>query len=132
MKGIALAVIAALSAQSNALKLHDHTNTHYSSQEQCDELKTTPDFYFEFNQDACRCFFNFTDGFNPCNGAWKPRFNPLHVPHNYYDLCISEADYQALFTHDLDENCQAKSTEGSATETTTTTTTTTTTDTTND
>ena len=39
-----------------------------------------------------------------CHGS-KPLFNPLHIPFNRHDLCISEHEYQAIFDHDLGSDC---------------------------
>ena len=35
----------------------------------------------------------------------KPMFNPFHVAFNPNDLCISEADLEAIFEHDRGDDC---------------------------
>ena len=36
-------------------------------------------------------------------------FNPLHVPFNSFDICITQAEYDAIFVHDLGADCIADS-----------------------
>ena len=50
-------------------------------------------FQYEYNAEACACFFVFTGTFQPDCYQSKPRFNPFHEPDNYFDLCISEESY---------------------------------------
>ena len=59
-----------------------------------------------FNQEACRCFFEYT------YESWYPEcddgevFNPLHVPYRSWDKCITLEEYEEIFEHSLGHDCQ--------------------------
>ena len=76
----------------------------YQSQEQCDQLPSIERFYsYTFNQDACACFLEFNFAVDFCGSSSV--HNPLHTPFQR-DLCITQEDYDSIFDHDLNENCQ--------------------------
>ena len=74
---------------------------HVDSQEDCNALTGSElDFLnYSFNERACACFLNFNCAIG-CPIA-TPRLNPL-----VFCECISEEDYNSIFNHGLDENCQ--------------------------
>ena len=95
-----------LAAFSSAIRIQDEV-IRYSSQAECDAIERRNDQYFyKFNERACACFFTWTYGSHYCR---KPTtFNPFHEPFNPFDLCIPQEDYDEIFNHDLDANCQPK------------------------
>ena len=95
-----------LAAFSSAIRIHDEV-VRYSSQAECDAIPVLHyEFSYKFNEDACACFFTWTTGSNYCEPEQK--LNPRYVPFNSHDLCINDEEYDAIFDHNLDANCQPK------------------------
>ena len=114
-------IASTLIVVSTAMRLTPSNEiTRYSSQEQCNEIeRLSHSYYYKFNPEACACFFTFkrrsrwnrwtrwsrwSDWSVNCSTGTV--FNPFHEPFNTEDLCIPQEEYDAIFMHDLDSNCQ--------------------------
>ena len=80
--------------------------TRYQSQEQCDQLPTNRFYRYEFNQEACACFFEFNFEVDFCEGDLV--HNPFHRAFRR-DLCITPEEYASIFEHGLNDDCTTKS-----------------------
>ena len=79
--------------------------THFQNQQQCDALKSDDLFHYEFNKEACQCFFVFDFAYDPCSDDDNKVFNPMHIPYNQDDLCISTEEYDNIFNHNYNDEC---------------------------
>ena len=81
--------------------LHPHSNQYH-----CDTLpKEEGVFHYEFNQEACACFFVFDIYFDPYCDESGLVWNPLHVARDMNTLCITQEEYDAIFDHGLGPDC---------------------------
>ena len=87
---------------------HDHpfSHTHAASQEECDRLNTSTLYSYKFNQRACACFFEYNINIPVNCDPETERFNPFKVPYQSGGNCISNADYAAIFDHNLGPTCR--------------------------
>lgn len=64
-------------------------------------------FEYVFNADACLCFVNWLEGYEPDNQCEGSVVNPLSKKPNKAEYCISQDDYESIFTHTLGPDCKA-------------------------
>ena len=97
-------ILASADAIALGWKNDPATITRYRSQYECSSLSSSPVYHYEFNQKACACFLRFDIPFSaPCTG--DEVFNPFHTPYELDSLCISRAEYEAIFDHNLGDDC---------------------------
>ena len=70
---------------------------HVKSAAECPESKN-PDLYtYQYNDEACACFYTFTEGEFHCDGDLV--FNVGHIPFENL-LCITQAEREAIDNYD--------------------------------
>ena len=92
-------IVAQLAAVALAVTVPGHSNGNDPYQanrardaSECEAKEKSLIWHWEFNQDACACFFEFDIHFNPyCDD--DEQFNPFHEPYANDDFCMKKSDY---------------------------------------
>ena len=96
-------IVAQLAAYALALGLGDKDGeadtgklTGISDPADCARLESSFIYHYEFNGDACACFFKFDIEYDAHCGP-DEHFNVLHIPYTDSPYCISNYEYKAIF-----------------------------------
>ena len=93
-------LLATFLAGSKAVSVsQQNTRQYYQSQAQCDQLPSSPDYEYIFNQDACACFLEFDSRFRVNCPSYRPVFNPLHIPGvlDIKNLCLTHSELDLIY-----------------------------------